>query len=194
MSKDLGDGYASRREVFVRYDLKDMTNPQILGFRQCRSTRVFNDDEGILLLTDLCGPGDQDVRAIDINGIRLANARESDIYKTCSYSRGRENEICPHYLPTAPGTTLETEYVVGEGYDDMLDTFSRWYSDNKERLYIYLNGTLARITDTGGTHPFWDSDMKMYIWEEWNSVYQMDIDGHYRFWHEGDYLGKIPKN
>ena len=183
------------KEAFARFDINDMANPQILTFDQCISTRVFDYKEGIVLLTDDCGPGNQDVRAIDIDGLRLANARESEIYKMCSYSKWRENEECPQHPKTAPGTTLETESVTGEYQDPMLLELNRWYNENCGRSKIYLDDRIVRITDSDlGYHPFWDSSMEMFIWREWNSMYQMDVDGHYRFWHEGEYLGKIPKN
>jgi hypothetical protein len=190
-----GSELSSFVEAFARFDINDMANPQILTFDQCRSTRVYDYENRVLLLTDPCGPGNQDVRAIDIDGLRLANARESEIYKMCSYSKWRENEICPQHPKTAPGTTLETESVTGEYHDPMLLEFNRWYNENSGRSKIYLDDRIVRITDAGlRYHPFWDSSMEMFIWQEWNNMYQMDVDGHYRLWHEGDYLGKIPKN
>ena len=199
MSKLREDGEGSDLypfiHAFARFDINDLANPQILTFGQCNSSKFYDYKESVLLLTDECGPGNQDVSAIDIDGLRLANARESEIYKICRYSGWRENEICPYYPKTAPGTTLETESVTGEYQDPMLLEFNRWYNENSGRSKIYLDDRIVRITDGSlGYHPFWDSRMEMFIWQEWNNTYQMDIDGHYRFWHEGEYLGKIPKN
>ena len=75
----------------------------------------------------------------------------------------------------------------------MVDGFGRWYDNNWYKDYVYLNNKVVRVSEAWiEEDPFWDEDIKMFIWAEGSKTFQMDIDGRFRFWHNGEYIGKIP--
>jgi hypothetical protein len=75
--------------------------------------------------------------------------------------------------------------------NELLDGRFEYY--NYGRDYIYLNGKLVRITDIELGWFLWDSDLQLFIFNEGyqDHWFHMDIYGHYRFWYEGEYIGKI---
>jgi hypothetical protein len=81
-----------------------------------------------------------------------------------------------------------------------VDGFGRYYDQNWDRSYIFLNTDLVRVSDGSMSKPTWDSDLRLFIWHEDKTsapyrygALQMDSEGHYRFWHTGAFWGKIPK-
>lgn len=181
-----GSSASKEDEVFSRYDLQDLENTQVIEFDHCGTTKFTKSNPTVLLLSSDCIPTDQAIiQALDVNGKRVASAEEKAFFEKCSLIWSS----CERNLATAAMASIKIEGVTG----NLLDGFGRWYNNNWYRDYIYLNNEIVRVTDAiVEVEPFWDSDIKMFIWVEVDKTYQMDIDGHYRFWHNGDYIGKIP--
>jgi len=189
MHRFLGNDSSTEDEVFLRYDLQDLENTQVIEIDHCGTTKVTKSESSVLLLTSNCIPYNQIVVwALDITGKRVANSEEKAFFEKCELEWWL-GDSCARNLATASVASIKVESVTG----NMVDGFGRWYDNNWYRDYIYLNDKIVRVTDTGvEMEPFWDSDVKMFIWGETDKTFQMDIDGHHRFWHNGDYLGKIP--
>jgi len=188
MHRYLGNDSSTEDEVFLRYDLQDLENTQVIEIDHCGTTKITKSDSSVLLLTSDCIPYNQIVVwALDINGKRVANPEEKVFFDKCELEWWL-GDSCARNLATASIASIKIENVTG----NMVDGFGRWYDNNWFRDYIYLNDKIARVTDTGvEMEPFWDSDINMFIWGEVNKTFQMDIDGRFRFWHNGDYIGKI---
>jgi hypothetical protein len=191
MHRFLGNNSSTEDVVFLRYDLQNLTNTQVIEIDHCGITEVTKSDPNVLLLTSNCRPHNQIVVwALDVNGKRVANSEEKSFYEKCQ-EEWWWGESCTRNLLTASIASIKVENVT----DNMVDGFGRWYDNNWYRDYIYLNDKIVRVTDTGvEVDPFWDADIKMFIWGEVNKTFQMDINGRFRFWHDGDYLGKISKS
>jgi hypothetical protein len=189
MHRFLGNDSSTEDVVFLRYDLQNLTNTQIIEIDHCGITEVTKSQSGILLLTSDCIPYNQIVVwALDVNGKRVANSEEKTFFEKCE-EEWWLGDSCARNLITASIASIKVENVTG----NMMDGFGRWYDNNWDRDYIYLNDKIVRITDAPvEMKPFWDPDLKMFIWNEVDATFQTDIDGHYRFWHDGDYVGKIP--
>ena len=189
MHRFLGRDSSTEDEVFLRYDLEDLENTQVIEIDHCGTTKVTKSDSNVLLLTSNCIPYNKIiVWALDVNGKRVADSEEKTFFEKCE-EEWWLGDSCARNLITASMASIRIENVTG----NMMDGFGRWYDNNWYRDYIYLNDKIVRITDAPvEMEPFWDTDLKMFIWNEVDTNFQMDIDGHYRLWHDGVYVGKIP--
>jgi hypothetical protein len=189
MHRFLGNNSSTEDEIFLRYDLQNLTNIQVIEIDHCGTTKVTKKDPNVLLLTSNCIPYSQIVIwALDVNEKRVANSEEKDFYEKCDYEWWL-GDSCERNLATASIASIKVENVTG----NMVDGFGRWYDNNWYKDYVYLNNKIVRVSDAWiEEDPFWNEDIKMFTWTEGSKTFQMDIDGHFRFWHNGEYIGKIP--
>lgn len=186
---NVGDG--STEDVFLRYDLQFPDVQQIIDFDQCEVTEVTKRDSGVLLLTSDCLPyRGTSVWAIDIHGKRQATLEEEKFYYECA-ALWIYGNACDQKILTEPVVALRLENVTG----NIAEAWGRWWKNNWYRKYIYLDNKLIRVSDGWDEFdPVWDSDLKLFMWDEGTRVFLMDAKGHYRSWHAGNYIGKILRN
>ena len=192
MHRYLGNDSSSEDVVFLLYDLQDIASPQKIEIDHCGVTAVTKDDSNILLLTSNCIPFSEIiVWAIDIHGKRKATSEEIMFYDRCE-SEWWLSELCHQKLLTQSSIRTKVERVVG---DYTVEGFGRWYDNNWDRHYIYLNDKIVRVSDGWiEEEPVWDADLNLLTWDEVDKTFQMDNQGHYRFWYDGKYIGKIPRS
>ena len=180
---------STEEEAFLRFDLQDIDNPQVIAVGNC-NLGVMQESPNALLQScnGLNAKGHWELLAFDIDGIREPTQEEIAYHEQCKGLWLSEYE-CTKHLNTETAAMVETEAVTG----NMVEGFGRWFKNNWNRQYIYLNGELVRVTDKSViAKPLWDPDIHLFTWLDNCSTYQMDIEGHFRFWHTGDYIGKIP--
>jgi hypothetical protein len=185
-------GTASSQEVrYLRYDLQNLESSQVIKFDPCSLTTTLKLDSRVLLLASDCDFVTQStIYAIDIRGKRSATYDEF-VYFNRYHTDCRWNESCIQNLSSRDGSRIKVEPVTGDVYDG----YGKWYENNRFRNYLYIDNKLARVTDLGGDEIFWDSDLKLFVWSEIDyQYYYMDNQGHYRFWYDGKYIGKIPRS
>jgi len=185
-----GKDMFSEEVRFLRYDLKSLQSFQVIEFSPCSLTTTMKSDSHVLLLASDCDfVTESTIYAIDINGKRLATHDEFVFFEKC-ISEWQLGENCDKYLSTYEVAKIRTDSVTG----NMVDGFGRWYDNNWYRDNIYLNDKLVRISDGWVEFdPVWDPGLDLFTWDEGYQTYQMDSKGHYRYWYDGKYIGKVPR-
>ncbi len=121
------------------------------------------------------------IYAIDISGNRLATPSEIEFFNKVKEYKSGELELM--------GTMQDVKFTFKE---------ISWLNKCKNCYKLYLNEKLIRRTKgLPGFYPIGDEDLDIIIWIEQDysqdKIYMMDKLGHYRFWHDGSYCGKISK-
>jgi hypothetical protein len=189
MHRYVGDDMFSEDVALLRFDVDDLHSVQIIEFEPCSLTRISENISHVLLLKSDCEPINGGTTwAIDTEGKRLASPGEVEFFNLYYSSRFQE-QLCfqDQGCTNENGTTVRTEPVV-----DALDCFTRYCENNLFRDYVYLNDRLVRITDGSDSGPKWDSEVGLFVWGEADYTYYMDDFGHYRPWHLGVFLDKVP--
>jgi hypothetical protein len=191
MDRPLGKDMFSEEIRFLRYDLQSIESFQVIEFNPCSFTATMKPDTHVLLLASDCDLVTQSaIYAIDTQGKRFATVDEAAYFKKFYFDCDRE-ESCMQNLSSKDGPLIKVEPVTG----DMVDGFGRWYDNNWYRDYVYLNDKPVRVSDGWiEFDPVWDSELRLFTWNEGYQTFQMDNQGNYRFWFPGIYVGKIPKN
>jgi hypothetical protein len=189
MHRYVGKDMESEQVTFLRYDLQDLTTFQTIAFDVCSLNIIADNVKSVLLLASVCEPvSERTVWAIDLQGKRVATMDEIEYFQHF-YFDCHQDKICARTGSTEAFPTIETKRVVG---DNVMDGSGKFYDHNWNRYYVYLNKHLVRVTDGGGDNFVWEPDLQLFIWREATGVFQMDDQGHYRFWHSGDYIGAFP--
>jgi hypothetical protein len=198
---------------FLVYDLRSLKTPKVIEFDPCYLATVKKNDSHVLLVSRECWQPDQNpLLAIDIQGIRLATSDEEEYFNNIYWDDvlWEINKLHLDWWDSNVFTlcegcpTIKTEPVSdwAPPFDELFPhwptvvTAGRFNYNNYFRSNIFLNDKLVRITDIELGWFLWDSDLQLFIFNEGfqDHWFLMDIYGHYRYWYEGEYIGKIPKN
>ena len=182
--------YFGHYGAILLFDLDDLEYPQAIDIGLCGWDNVIAPDVNNTLLMSCKSETNEEwiIWALDTDGKQVANEEETALYERCIHIRNSNGYECSNPQINYFIDSIEIEPVPHD-YPDFL----KFFRDN--RLNIYLNDILVRTTTSvslWNVTPFWDADIGMYIWNEGCESYQMDADGHYRFWFRGNYIGKIP--
>ncbi|MCP4371666.1 MAG: hypothetical protein GY797_26645 [Deltaproteobacteria bacterium] len=179
------DNHTEEIVRFLRYDLQSLNEPQVIEFETNGPIFVFKDSPSVLLFASEHSRIDEMIiRVLDVEGTREATQEESQYFLCYQDWQCRESNFAPN---------IKVERVIDE---NVVEGWGRYYNENWNRYYVYLNNNLVRVSDGEMGGPVWDSNLELFIWSESGVLndFYMDAQGHYRTWHSGDYWGKIPRN
>ena len=150
----------------------------------------FPDTDVLMFIWDWVITNEKKVFVIDKTGKRLASEEEYVYLELFGTYCFLESQSCiPHGY-----------YDIPEVYIEQIsncDECNRKYKyDHQCGFFIYLGKKLVVVAGYVDYKPRWDPDLGLYIWEEGEAddTYFMDELGNYRYWLNGDYIGKYLRN
>jgi hypothetical protein len=153
---------------------------------------VFRVSHGTFVLLFVSGTvrrSDWVVQALDQSGVRPATPGEVE-----TFHRLYREELYADEEPRGPGSPEVRPVPLGilSQLDD------KRFDENRGRSDLFFSGRWVRRT--GRTFDSvklrWQPDLSLYVWDEYTSsstTFLANAEGHYRGWHQGTYIGKIPK-
>ena len=179
------DDHTEEIVKLLRYDLQSLNEPQVIEFETNDPIFVFKDHPPVLLFASEHSRIDEmTIKALDVEGKREITQEENQYFLCFRDWKCRESIFSPN---------IKVEPVIDES---VVEGWGRYYDENWNRYYVYLNNHLVRVSDGEMGGPVWDSDLELFIWSEGGVLndFYMDDQGYYRSWHNGSYWGKIPKS
>ena len=184
-------GSVADRIRYLHYSLGDPDHPKELNLGSSIGTHFDPDLKSLIFEREDSETGERALHAYDKNGFHSATPAE----KT-SFERGHEEYVIYGKRLGIKLPEIEVRPVVGYG---VVEGSGPFYNRNWWRSYIMLDGKTVRCSE-GRVNwgPKLDEDLELLIWDEYDSdkplyTYYLDLEGHYRFWHEGSYWGKVPR-